>query len=318
VGLCAGSPEPQGTYIDTSISADTKVWVVINDSLGTPVRALVNGEYRTEGFYADYWDCRDDSGFVVHDGLYYAVLGYELGGVRHELDLTHTTGGTRHEFPFGIACDTRDSFRPAFSPFDDDLLELSFRLCRAQEVTAFIGPQIAGSDETRTRTLVNRRAFPEGQSTIYWDGLDDQGEIAQAPLGDVLITGFWRYDLPDNAMLMTGGTPQITDVRAEDNYFSPLSEKCDRQGRAEGVTLSFCLSEDVQYAEVRVYSIFTSTLVRTIRLNDLLAGEHSVFWDGKNNNGEFVDIGDYRLGVAGRDVDGNESMLRYALVRLDY
>jgi flagellar hook assembly protein FlgD len=43
-----------------------------------------------------------------------------------------------------------------------------------------------------------------------------------------------------------------------------------------------------------------------------------VFWDGKNNNGEYVDIGDYQVGVIATDIEGNESMFRYCLVRVDY
>jgi len=315
-----GSPEPLGTNISTTISADTTVSLYIKNSLGNQIRTLVNNQARTVGSYSDYWDCRDDSGFIVNDGLYYAILAYRLEGSWHELDLTHSTGGTRHDFPFGSGCDQRESFPDGytFSPFDNEVMAMKFKLCMAQEVTAFIGPLWGGSDPDRIRTIVNRKAFPAGESTIYWDGLTDQGNIAQPPSGDSLITGFWRYNLPDNAMFMTGGTPEITDVSAEENYFSPFSEKCDQQGNDEGITLTFTLSENVQYVELRVYSVATSGLLRTIVVNNLGAGEHSIYWDGKNNNGEYVDIGDYRLGVIAVDADGNESMLRYTLARIDY
>ncbi len=266
------------------------------------------------------WDGKDDNGFIVNDGVYYAVLNYEFLGSWHELDLTASTGGTRYEFPFGSGLDQRDYFSDGFtfSPFQDQQMAMTFRLSKAQEVTAFIGPLWGGSDQDRIRTIVNRQAFPAGPGTIYWDGLTDQGEIAQAPPGDVLITGFWRYDLPDNAICVTGGTPGVTGVTAEENYFSPFSEKCDAQGRSEGITLTFTLSENVQSVELRVYSVTTSTLLRTVVVNNLEAGEHSIWWDGKNNNGEYVDIGDYRLGVIAKDAEGNESMLRYTLVRIDY
>lgn len=315
-----GAPEPTGTNINTTISADTRVSLYIKNALGNRVRTLVNDTPRAMGAYSDYWNCRDDSGFLVNDGLYYAILAYQLEGSWHELDLTHSTGGTRYQFPFGSGLDQRDSFQDGFtfSPFNDQQMAMTFRLSKAQEVTAFIGPLWTGSDPTRIRTIVNRQAFPAGQSTIYWDGLTDQGDIAKPPPGDYLITGFWRYSLPDNAIYMTGGMPGVTGVTAEENYFSPFSEKCDQQGNDEGITLTFTLSEDVQYVELRVYSVTTSGLLRTIVVNNLAAGEHSIYWDGKNNNGEYIDIGDYRLGVIAVDADGNESMLRYALVRIDY
>jgi|GEM_PF-6889283 len=314
------SSEAQGTNIITSISADTRVSLYINDALGKKIRTLVDNQARTLGTHSDFWDCNDDGGFVANDGLYYAILRYQLEGTWHELDLTHSTGGTRYQFPFGTGADTRDSFQNGytFSPFNDDFMPMTFRLSKAQEVTAFMGPLWSGSDQDRIRTIVNRQPFPAGKSSIYWDGLDDQGNVAQPPSGDLLITGFWRYDLPDNAMLMTGGTPSITDVNAIDNYYSPFSEKCDANGVGEGITLAFTLSEDVERVELRVYGVTNSALLRTIVVNSLTAGEHSIYWDGKNNNGEYVDIGDYRLGVIAKDAEGNESMLRYTLVRFDY
>jgi len=314
-----GEPAPTGTKINTSLSASTSVSIEIRDADGATVRTIVGNEFRGMGSYSDYWDCRGDDGFVVNDGLYYAILRYEFEGMWHELDLTYSTGGTRHHFPFGSGCDTRENFTSGytFSPFDDEVFAMRFRLCTAQEVTAFMGPLWTGSDPDRIRTIVNRKAFPAGESRIYWDGLDDQGEIAQAP-GDSIITGFWRYDLPHNAIYMTGGSPVVTNVSADVNYFSPFSEKCDADGQDEGVTISYTVSEDVQFVELRVYSVETSALLRTLTEIDVEAGEQTIFWDGKNNNNEYVDIGDYRAGLVAIDGDGNESMLRYTLVRLDY
>ncbi len=314
----APSTDLSGTHIGTFISADTRVWITLRDVGGSTVRTLVGGEPRAAGVFTDYWDGLDEQGVVVPDGLYYAILGYEVDGDRRVLDLTEVTGGTRYDFPFGTGCDQRESFPDTFSPFANDLLKLSFRLYRAQEVTAFIGPENTGTDATRLRTLVNRKPFPAGLSTITWDGLDDQGRLATAPNADRLITGFWRYDLPDNALFMTGGTPQILNLRAEVNTFSPLSERCDSQGKGEGIVLRFSLSEEARAVDVRVYSVATSDLIRTIRIRDLAAGEQAVWWDGKNGNGEYADIGDYRLGALAVDLQGNESMLRYVLVRLDY
>jgi len=319
VGRLPTAVEAQGTNINTSISAATSVSVEIRDSGGATARTLVNNEFRNMGSYSDYWDCRGDDGFLVHDGVYYAILRYEFEGTWHELDLTYSTGGTRYSFPFGSGCDTRESFTDGytFSPFADEVFAMRFHLCKAQEVTAFMGPLWTGSDPTRIRTIVNRQPFPAGESTILWDGLDDRGEIAKAP-GDSIITGFWRYDLPQNAIYMTGCKPVVTNVSADTKYFSPFSEKCDADGRDEGVTIAYTVSENVQVVELRVYSVTTSSLLKTLTAIGVEAGEHTIFWDGKNNNNEYVDIGDYRVGVLATDAEGNESMLRYTLVRLDY
>ena len=117
---------------------------------------------------------------------------------------------------------------------------------------------------------------------------------------------------------MTGGSPQITDIAAEPNYFSPFSEKCDANGMDEGIILTYNVSENVAQVEFRVYSLETGALLRTDVQNNIPSGENTYFWDGKNNNGEYVDIGDYQIGIIATDGDGNESMLRYSLIRVDY
>ena len=45
------------------------------------------------------------------------------------------------------------------------------------------------------------------------------------------------------------------------------------------------------------------------------AGSNYIIWDGKNNSGKYVDFGDYEIGVWATDPEGNESMVKYTLVR---
>lgn len=313
-----GQPEPVGANINTSISAGTQISILIKNEQGEVVRTLVNNESRTLGSYQDYWDARDDNGVIVNDGLYYAVMHYLVNGLVRTVDLTYTTGGTRYSFPLSSGCNTRANFASKIYPFEDDFLELNFTLCTAQEVTMFIGPLWTGGDATRIRTIASRQPFPAGTHTLLWDGLDDDGNIAVAPPGDSLITGAWRYTLPNNAMMMTGYRPVIGSVAAEPNYFSPYSEKCDDQGRSEGITLKFSVSEAVALVEFRVYSVETGALVRRFDVQNIPAGNNTLFWDGRNYAGEYVDIGDYQVGVIATDAEGNTSMMRYTLVRVDY
>ena len=310
--------EPIGTNINTTLSAPSPVTIQVLDANGNVARTLVNNQFRSGGNYSDYWDTRSDLGHFVNDGVYYAVMHYVADGKPQTLDLTRTTGGQRSDFPFGSGCDSRANFDGDVRPFEDKQMAMPFTLCSAQEVTAFIGPLWTAADETRIRTIANRQVYPAGAHTIYWDGLDDAGNVAQAPPGDDLITGFWRYSLPANAMVMTGGRPVITGVVATPNYFSPFSEECRPDGYGAGMTLTYAISEPAQSIELRVYSIATGGLLRRQTLGSVSAGENAVFWDGKNNQGEYVDIGDYQLGLVATDAEGNASMLRYTLVRIDY
>ena len=82
--------------------------------------------------------------------------------------------------------------------------------------------------------------------------------------------------------------------------------------------MNYTVTEDVATVELRVYSVTNSSLLRSANMGSASAGSNAVFWDGKNNNGEYVDIGDYRIGLVVTDAGGNASMFRYTLVRIDY
>ena len=307
--------EPTGTNINTSISAGTQVSILIKNFDGNTIRTLVNNEYRDMGTYADYWNCKDDNGIVVNDGVHYAILQYIVDGEVRTYDLTTTTGGHRYNPPRQNTGGS-PSNPVSFEPFEDEFLPVNFTLSRASEVTLFVG--ILRYTDTRIKTVVNRVPFPAGNHTLYWDGTDDNGNIAEAPSGNQLVLGIWGYYLPDNGIYMTGGSPQITDIAADPNYFSPFSEKCDENGMDEGIILTYNVSENVAQVEFRVYSLETGALLRTDVQNNIPSGENTYFWHGKNNNGEYVDIGDYQIGIIATDGDGNESMLRYTLIRVDY
>ena len=303
--------------IDVTVNASVPASIQIRNSAGITI-LIIPVTTPTSSPDRYNWDGKDDSGFIVNDGVYYAILRYQYEGEWKNYDLTHTTGGQRYSFPFGSGCDTRDNIRSTFDPFEDDLLPMGFRLCSAQKVTGFIGPLWTGGDETRIRTLLNQEAFSAGEHTIYWDGLNDDGNVAEPPPSDSLITGFWRYSLPDNAIYVTGGRPVVTNVSADPNYFSPFSEKCDQYGNGEGINLTYTVSENVASVKLRVYSPETGRIERDIINNTVTAGEHTIFWDGKNGSGEYVDIGDYQIGVFAEDTEGNTSMWHYTLVRIDY
>jgi len=310
-----GGPEPTGTNINTSISADTTVSILIKDKDGNVVRRLVDNEQRSLGSYQDYWNAKDDNGMPVNDGLYYALMHYKVDGQQKILDMTGTTGGSRFN-PSRQSTGGTTSNPVVFEPFEDEQLPVRFSLNQASEVTLFTGTLY--TTNLRLRTILNRVPMPAGNHTVYWDGLDDQGNVAEPPPGNRIILGIWGYTLPNNAMFMTGGRPEISNVAADPNYFSPFSEKCDANGMDEGVLLSYSLSEPVEYVELRVYSLKTGDLLRSLKEYNVSAGEQTLFWDGKNNNGEYVDIGDYQVGLLARDGDGNESMLHYTLVRVEY
>lgn len=284
--------------------------ILIKNREGATVHTLVDVSARSGGNYTDPWDGKDNSDLIVNDGVYYAVAEYSDGLGSHVIDLTFTTGGERYTQSYQGWYGTNWAY-----PFSDQFAPIHFSLGRASEVTLFIG-YLWYADQ-RIRTVYNRLALPAGSHTAYWDGLADDGSIIYAPSGDMLIPGFWRYNLPENAIYVTGGKPVVSNVMADPNYFSPFSEECSPDGEGAGIIVGFDVSEDVQSVSLNIYSVSSGSLLRTIIWEDVLAGNHAIFWDGKNNGGEYVDIDDYQVGMIAKDSQGNHSMLKYTLVRID-
>ena len=138
--------------------------------------------------------------------------------------------------------------------------------------------------------------------------------MALPPANDSLILGLWGYTLPDNAMLVTGGRPVITNTSADPNYLDP-STTCGSEGKT---TVSYNLSEDVATVELRAISLKSGKTVRTITQTNVTAGTNAIEWDGRDDDGDLLARQDFQLGLIATDSEGNESLIRYTLVRLFY
>ncbi|MDD3581819.1 MAG: flagellar hook capping FlgD N-terminal domain-containing protein [Desulfobacca sp.] len=73
----------------------------------------------------------------------------------------------------------------------------------------------------------------------------------------------------------------------------------DGQSRAG----SFNLAADAQKVQVTIYDA-SGNVVRNLSLESLTSGNHSLDWDGKNNNGETVSDGTYTFAIAAQDAEG--------------
>jgi len=215
------------------------------------------------------------------------------------------------------------------SPFEDNFLDIHFSTTAsyssrnpysirgkemgASEITCFVG--YLWNVNLRVRTIIDRVPYPAGSHILWWDGLNDEGEIAEAPPGYYLILGFWAYTLPDNAIFVTGGVPIVSNVSADPNYLNAFDETCGDVDA--GVAVNYTVSEP-STVSLKVYDPQTNTLVRTITQAGVPSGANVTYWDGKNQSGEAVTSSSYQVGVVATDADGNQSMYRYTLVRLTF
>jgi PKD repeat protein len=302
-------PQQGGTVpIRTTLGGSTRVTLILKNRSGETVRTLVNGVDRTPGTYTDTWDCRDDAGTIVSEGVYYAILQYVAGGEVRSVDLTTTTGGQLSGQTYtmeGGACSACN-----FKPLEDDLLDADFTIPRASEMSLSIRLFFAIDEVV---SVFDRRLYGTGTHHIQWDGADIQGRLVAPPAGEQFLFGLTRFTLPDNAIFVEG-RPEITGVAADPNYFDPIDSV------ASGVpttTLSFELSKPATVV-LQVFNTTTNRLVRTISKVVGTAGAGSIGWDGLVDGGLHADTGDYRLSLRAVDASGNQSIVHYARVRVFY
>jgi PKD repeat protein len=296
--------EGETVSIETTLSGDAPMRLLLRDRAGQTVRTLFDGS-RPAGTHVDVWDGLDAAGLPLPHDPYFAVVEYDVGDDTRVLDLTNTTGGTRYNPP-------RLGFPSVFRPLQDDLLEITFVIpSEASEVTAFIG---LFRVDTRLVTLLEREPFGVGTHTIYWDGTGLTGSIAVPPPGDSFLFGIFGFTQPDNAVMLEAA-PTLSDVSVEPNFFNPSTpDFLTPDDPVAVVTYSLDKQADI---ELTVTNLTTGVVVRTIVEPAVAPGAAlTVAWDGHADDGLFADKSDYRLTLRAIDAAGNASINRFALVRL--
>lgn len=299
--------------VNTTQGGTTPISIFMRNKAGQTIRQLVNNVTRAAGSYVDTWDCKDTSGQVVPEGVYYAVLQYVANGQPQTLDLTNTTGGTFFNPSWTMSTTGGAScFDCPFRPYEDNFLKVDFTLSRASEATVSIR-LFNRVDEVVS--LFDRKVFGRGTSTVFWDGTDITGRVVAPPPGEQFLWGMTAFTLPNNAIFVEVA-PQITNISTDPNYFDPATGNFISPENPT-TRVSYTLSKQANVT-LLVFRTGTNTLVRTVTQLNAPAGAGTIEWDGRFQNGVFADKGDYRLALKATDAAGNQSIVRYVLVKVFY
>lgn len=285
------------------------VTVEIMDQSGNVVRTLVNNESRTSGTYTDTWDGKDDAGKIVRDGVYYFLIEHTENSETQTFDLRETA-------QYREVTPSR-TWPSTFNPYEEDYVHVTYSTSYPAEVSMYFWKRDyshPGSSIAPVRTMFLRQPKNTGSHTEIWDGVDDEGAVVGPWSSGYCIT-LWTYELPSNAIIITGNTPVITDVEAEPNYFCPAYNP---YGSTEPnyTVVSFDLSEAAN-VEVKIKNT-KGVVVKSFNKSGLPAGANTVIWDGKDFDGSLVKDGSYSISLTAVDNDGNRSLPRYAAIIIHY
>ncbi|MBL1275073.1 MAG: PKD domain-containing protein [Ectothiorhodospiraceae bacterium] len=289
--------------VSTTLGGDTEVSVVIEDRNAQQVRTLVPFGTRTAGSYDDTWDGTNDAGEIVSEGDYRVILLYRLDGVVERLDLALTTGGVQRNPP-------RSRIPSSFSPLAGDPLDITFTLNRASEVTAFMG---LFNVNTRLITFMQRQPLGRGAHIVTWNGENSEGQLIDAG-NDRFLFGIFAYTLPDNAIYVRSGV-HVSSVIATPSIFQPTQLTPDGSPSVSNINVELNRAGDVK---LTINDTESGATVAEFDYTGQAEGTNTITWDGRDNDGNYVAAGTYRLGISGVDSTGYQSLTVYALQRVFY
>ncbi len=301
----------QRALVNTTLTGPATVTLMIKDRSGQTVRTLVPAAVRQAGAYTDAWDCLDDTGRPVKDDAYYAVLQYPLGGEVRTPDPTGATQLFAEALDYTMSGGALVQNSRVFKPYQNDFLTIDFNLKKASLVSDSIRYLNATSEVT---PIFTQKAFSKGPHRIFWEGSGTNGNIVTPAGNDLFIFGLTRFDLPANA-IVAESAPVLSNVAVTPNYFDPSTGNFISPDNPV-TTLAFTTSTD-STVTLQVTRAGANRLVRTLA-QAVPAGSGSFQWDGRDDAGIFVEPGDYRLAVKAFDPSGNQSLVRYAFVKVFY
>ncbi|MCW8194181.1 hypothetical protein F6455_05235 [Proteobacteria bacterium 005FR1] len=273
---------------------DLSLW--IENAEGGHVKLLQAAEDHGPGSYSLQWDATDDNGAVVPEGDYYAVLGYTTYGQQREVDLRTSTGGALSYYR-----------RTTSNPRSFDRLHQPLRIDYAVDDPAQVTFFWQVSFGARLMTLMEHERMGRGQYSLYWNAEYPSGKKIPNNL-DRLMPGIVRYSLPSNVIFVKEN-PRIKNFTLDSTWVA--------DPRREPVTINLELSK-AGTAELVVADMEKGVDVANRVYQNLPAGAQKVTWDGKNNQGQFLAPGDYRIGIRSVDEHGKRSLYWFRSQRIQY
>ncbi|MFT7389200.1 MAG: PKD repeat protein [Candidatus Endobugula sp.] len=286
----------QEATFTVSLPFDTELSVWIEDANGERVDTVQAATLTTAGIHNLLWDGQNTSNEVVAEGDYYVVLGYTTYGSLKEVDLRTSTGGTLTYY-------RRTTANPRTFNRLKEPLRIDYGVDDPAQVSFFW--QI--SFGARLMTLIEHERMGRGQYSLYWNADYPSGEKVPDNL-TTLMPGILRYSLPNNVIFVKEN-PRIESFTLRSTVLT--------DPRREPIGLNVRLSKPSS-VEMIVADMDRGVNVATRVFNSVAVGEHTLEWDGKNNEGQFLAPSDYRIGVRSVDSTGKRSLFWYRTQRIDY
>jgi len=280
-----------------------KLSIKIYDANSSLIRNLISNEPRSIGEHSESWDGRDNSGNIPSDNYYYFTIEDSSSGITEMLYNPQNTGGQDISHSINVTT-------PDFDTINNQPGIITYTLPKPAKVNIklrndrYSGPAV--------RVIKYQEPAGAGQHQAFWDGRDEAGNIVSQNEYTVAV---WGYTLPDNAILITGGKPVVSNVSISPISFHPYPNPYAKIEQ-ESTIIAFNLSKD-SYVTIDIYNS-ENILVYKLMDNVLKSnGEISLAWNGMNNNNGFLPSGYYRVEIQAF-ISGNYSDVMTAHTEVVY
>lgn len=282
--------------INVTLPNQTALELWIENAGGVRIKTIQTKQLTDAGDYVYNWDGSDQQNETVAEDDYYVVLGYSQLGIEKEIDLRNTTGGQLSYY-------RRTTTNPRqFNRLESPLV-INYAVDEPAEVSFFWQVSFG----TRLMTLMEHERMGRGQYSLYWNAEYPTGEKIPNSLRN-LMPGIVRYALPDNVIFVKA-MPRIEQYQLKSTIMA--------DPRRESIDFDITLNK-TGTVELVVADMEKGIEVATRVYPSLNGGQHSLSWDGKNNNDQYLAPGDYRLGVRSVDRKGSRSLFWYRTQRINY
>ncbi|MBF0384616.1 MAG: hypothetical protein HQL27_01965, partial [Candidatus Omnitrophica bacterium] len=248
------------------------------------VKALVDGQSRSQGYNLETWDGKNDTGEYLPAAVYtYKISAQTPEGGEGEYNPWYYTGTVDIQ---------NGAIAPAsFDPYSGEVADITYDLVEPAWVTLKAGVNGA---PTSTRTLIDNKPRATTDNIDKWDGRSDSGAISGN--GNYVVYG-WTTLLPDNTVIIES-TLVVSDL-----VISPYAIFPEYGDIAN---IAYDLNADSRVT-ITIEGLAGQT-IKTLADNEFVPlGEHNILWDGTDETGRLVTSpGNYKVRITVRNLNGIE------------
>lgn len=293
-------PQTEDTYVRYTLNTNADITVEIYDG-ALLVDILTDHVEKSSGSYSVRWDGRDLNGDMVTPDTYtYVIFAENAWG--DDMEEGSVTVDYDEVDPVVTPNITNAYASPKkFDPSEGEDTDITYTLNTCAYVTVKVYKK---SDGAYVTTLEEVDYQCAGTHSVSWDGRDSGNDIVENGDYDIKVSANnskgsdteqddVTVDDPDN----NGDGPNVYDLEVDPDEFDPDDESTE---------LSFRLDECADVT-VRVYDEDDDFVVELRDEVYLCSGQHTVTWDGEDDNNDGVDEGDYYFKVIAENNDGSDT-----------